>query len=400
MHAAAKIYEECIASVTTGEPVKPITLRWDADFVDVPILAGCLQPSADAPGYPLYREAEFDSPGAKYMPEESKVGNMLFIWRTGKKPPSKIAIHLPTTGDQYFWYRKQLAKDLLKHDVASCIPMFPYYGKRKPHGQYLHLLTSVSALITQVCGGIMEAAGIAAWANAAYPGAKVVMTGVSLGGSVANVAAVITAGNCDTSVGSCPVVATSSATSFLTGVLHNRIAWNVLSEAEDAVADEIKAVVAASLDVGEKSKPVIHANEKGLPLTPTEAALADTMDCLSMSTMIRLMEQGQRSHGVEMPMLDAVTQVTARKDRFVGSHSDELHAVLRGLTDPRGECERVEVNGGHISTLFKRGETIVPAIASTFEKVASTLAARGGGAERERVTTPEQGDREPAAARV
>ena len=132
MHAAAKIYEECIASVTTGEPVKPITLRWDADFVDVPILAGCLQPSADAPGYPLYREAEFDSPGAKYMPEESKVGNMLFIWRTGKKPPSKIAIHLPTTGDQYFWYRKQLAKDLLKHDVASCIPMFPYYGKRKP----------------------------------------------------------------------------------------------------------------------------------------------------------------------------------------------------------------------------------------------------------------------------
>jgi hypothetical protein len=60
----------------------------------------------------------------------------------------------------------------------------------------------------------------------------------------------------------------------------------------------------------------------------------------------------------------------------------------------------VEVNGGHISTLFKRGETIVPAIASTFEKVASTLAARGGGAERERVTTPEQGDREPAAARV
>ena len=70
------------------------------------------------------------------------------------------------------------------------------------------------------------------------------MTGVSLGGSVANVAAVIAAGNCDTGVGSCPVVATSSATSFLTGVLHNRIAWNVLSEAEDAVADEIKAVVA------------------------------------------------------------------------------------------------------------------------------------------------------------
>ena len=44
----------------------------------------------------------------------------------------------------------------------------------------------------------------------------------------------------------------------------------------------------------------------------------------------------------------------------------------------------MEVNGGHISTLFKRGETIVPAIASTFEKVASTLAARGGrGGERE-----------------
>jgi hypothetical protein len=49
-----------------------------------------------------------------------------------------------------------------------------------------------------------------------------------MGGSVANVAAIIAAadnGPGGPGVGTCPVVATSSATSFLTGVLHNRIAW-------------------------------------------------------------------------------------------------------------------------------------------------------------------------------
>ena len=130
---------------------------------------------------PTFAEASFDSPAAAYLPSESQEGRLLFVWRTGDTPPDKIAVHLPTTGDQFYWYRKQIALELLKHDVASVILQFPYYAARKPPLQYAHILPSVSAFITQICAGVMESAAIASWAAAEYPGSHVVFTGVSLG---------------------------------------------------------------------------------------------------------------------------------------------------------------------------------------------------------------------------
>ena len=75
---------------------------------------------------------------------------------------------LPTTGDQFYYFRKQIALDLLKHDIASVILMFPYYSARKPEAQFAHVLPSVSAFITQIAAGVTESAGIAAWADATY----------------------------------------------------------------------------------------------------------------------------------------------------------------------------------------------------------------------------------------
>jgi hypothetical protein len=113
---------------------------------------------------PTFREASFESPAAAYLPTPSKQGKFLFVWKEatdGSPPPNpkRIAIHLPTTGDQYYWYRKQIALDLLKHDIASCILMFPYYGPRKPETQYAHVLPSVAAFITQIAAGVMERYG-------------------------------------------------------------------------------------------------------------------------------------------------------------------------------------------------------------------------------------------------
>ena len=56
----------------------------------------------------------------------------MFVWKDTDRAPTKIAVHLPTTGDQFYYFRKQIALDLLKHDIASVIPMLPYYGPRKP----------------------------------------------------------------------------------------------------------------------------------------------------------------------------------------------------------------------------------------------------------------------------
>ena len=74
----------------------------------------------------------------------------------------------------------------------------------------------------------------------------------------------------------------------------------------------------------------------------------------------------------------------------MGKHSDELHVLLKGLSEGEGgsgrggargdqttmtTCERRDITGGHISTLLRRHEAIVPAIVATFEKLTATTAA-------------------------
>ena len=54
-------------------------------------------------------------------------------------------------------YRKQIALELLRHDIASVILMFPYYAARKPLEQYAHVLPSVAAFITQVRAQVEQA---------------------------------------------------------------------------------------------------------------------------------------------------------------------------------------------------------------------------------------------------
>ena len=133
--------------------------------------------------------------------------------------------------DAFYWFRKQIALDLLSHEIATVIPMFPYYGKRKPKDQFHHIIPSVSDFFVQICSGVLEAAAIGSCWAAEFPEVETVFTGVSMGGSVANVAAILAASNSGSESGNLFVVATCSATSFLTGVLHNRIAWKELSEA-------------------------------------------------------------------------------------------------------------------------------------------------------------------------
>ena len=309
------------------------------------------------------------------------------MWRDGEDglpppAPRKIAVHLPTTGDQFYYFRKQIALDLLKHDIASVILMFPYYSARKPEAQFAHVLPSVSAFITQIAAGVTESAGIAAWADATYGlETRVVFTGVSLGGSVANVAAIVAAAGLergDVRVGSAPVVATSSATSFLTGVLHSRIAWDTLAAAPAGCADDIKAVLAGATGEapGEScvdSPTTALTKENGEPLNDVERRLAETMECLSLPKITRLMAARRRDADMEKaaPSLGSVVQVSASGDRFVGKHQTELFATLSELC---ARAERVDIPGGHISTLFKRDEVIVPAIVAAFDRLDGVVA--------------------------
>lgn len=391
MVSAARIYADVIDSVTRGEATAPLKLRWgDKERVE-PGVTACFGPGQA--GVPTLQEAEFDSPAAAFLPERSKTGRLLFVWRDSPSPPRKIAVHLPTTGDQFYYFRKQIALELLKHDIASVILMWPYYNARKPEGQYAHVLPSVSSFITQICAGVMESAAIAAWAAETYPGAHTVFTGVSLGGSVANVAAIVAAAAADAAateprarVGAAPVVATSSATSFLTGVLHNRIAWDVLAKAPSDAAADLQAVLASAPTETEAGGAVEVRKENGDALNETEAALAATMECLSLPKIVRLMEARRREGGEAMPELGSVVQVSADGDRFVGKHQEELFGVMRGLCD---RAERRDIKGGHLSMiLFHSKDTIVPAIVAAFDEL-DREEERGVGVERAPAGVPE-----------
>ena len=70
------------------------------------------------------------------------------------------------------------------------------------------------------------------------------------------------------------MVATSSATSFLTGVLHNRIAWDVLAKAPSDAAADLRAVLASAPTETEAGGAVELRKRNGDALNDTEAALA------------------------------------------------------------------------------------------------------------------------------
>jgi len=204
----------------------------------------------------------------------------------------------------------------------------------------------------------------------------VVFTGVSLGGSVASVGALVAAAcieNGETCVGVAPIVATSSATSFLTGVLHNRIAWDVLEKAPGDCADTLTEVLREDTCDETVSEKVTLTKENGEPLNATETKLAATMECLSLPKIVRLMSSRRQAlgHAPGPPKLGAVTQVSAVNDRFLGKHQGELFGTLRAACLGDENAEKREIAGGHISTLLpsKRGEVIVPAIVSVFTKL-------------------------------
>jgi hypothetical protein len=174
-------------------------------------------------------------------------------------------------------------------------------------------------------------------------------------------------------------------------VLH-LTARDVLEASPAGAADELKKVLASVGDGVDAAGGALKAcKEGGEPLNATEQALADTMECLSLVKIVQLMGAARKENGLAMPRLGSVVQVSAQDDRFVGRHSDELFALLKGLSsegeggggggggEGRTTCEKRDITGGHISTLFRRGEAIVPAIVAAFEKLGGGSGGGGGG---------------------
>jgi hypothetical protein len=66
--------------------------------------------------------------------------------------------------------------------------MAPYYGMRKPRGQYKWFLRSVYDIEVQAVGMALEAACLLHWAKSYFGPMPLVLTGMSLGGAMAGLA--------------------------------------------------------------------------------------------------------------------------------------------------------------------------------------------------------------------
>lgn len=283
----------------------------------------------------LTRDGHFESPAHKYLSPESRSVHFQYVAPLVEQPPPplaeqsphRLAIQLPGTGDQWYWYRNSIAKQLAKKGVASILLTFPLYGARRPKHQTMHIVQTVSEFAIAAIAASLEAMAVCAWARETFPGVRCVITGVSMGGALASSAAIMAGAP----IACCPFVAPASAQALITGVLHKRIDWPSLKAGTNRSQQE---------------------EEQQL-----ESALS--MMCVENIT----------SRMTGTPELNSLVQVMAKADELVSPEQcEELHRLLSGLTSPKRASKLITVEGGHLWACSSMCDSVyVPAIMESLD---------------------------------
>jgi hypothetical protein len=96
-------------------------------------------------GY-ILKHARCRSPAADFLPAESRDLDIEIVMPAVAKLRGVVII-LPGTGDAFYFARRFLYSiPLAAQGFATILPMCPYYGSRKPNGQFTHFLGHMSDL--------------------------------------------------------------------------------------------------------------------------------------------------------------------------------------------------------------------------------------------------------------
>jgi hypothetical protein len=142
-----------------------------------------------------------------------------------------MCIHLAATGDEGFLRRESFARRLLAAGIGSIVLENPFYGSRRPRGQYGPVLRTVLDQFAMSTAMVDEARALLGWLRRAgyVPG----VTGYSLGGFMAAFAAAFV----DFPVVVVPRAAGTSAAPVLTEwVLSRAVHWPSLARESGSVA--------------------------------------------------------------------------------------------------------------------------------------------------------------------
>lgn len=269
--------------------------------------------------------------GATYdgLPPESRVARArMLLPQLPGTPPLDCVVHLAGTGDHGFERRLTLGLPLLRHGIVSVALESPYYGRRRPAGQWGSKLHHVSDLLALGRATIEESLLLLHWAqeqgmarlgeeklhsaavavlmyqssyrgsfNHPPPGAS----GFSMGGVHAAMVASLFPGD----LACAPLLAPcSAATAYCRGALRNATAWQPLAARQDhrqravehAVQDAVAAMAAiqrGALLRKHGGDEVNHSAERGAGLPPS----ADRYEATTISSMFTRLHNEDTEEG-------------------------------------------------------------------------------------------------------
>jgi dienelactone hydrolase len=144
----------------------------------------------DAPGYSVW-SVRFPSPVVTPEPENNTVHGEYFRPASGGRRPGVVVLHILGAD---FALSRYMAARLADRGVAALFVKLPYYGERRPAGaQQRFLSADIGRTVLAMRQGVCDVRRAAAWlaSRAEVDPGRLGVTGISLGGIIASVAAAV-----------------------------------------------------------------------------------------------------------------------------------------------------------------------------------------------------------------
>jgi len=335
-----------LSDLLACRPPPPIEVVWESDRVS----------ASDRRA--RVRTGTFLSPLAHLLPEEARRGRLQLISHAQPGQAVRgVALHFAATADQTFVLRRRLlAEPLLRHGIVSLLLMPAFYGARRPAKQTLHFTRSLHDFCLLTHSMIAEGFSLLDWLprhltgrGCEFEGARLGLTGVSMGGAMSGVVAAMSLAPLAVS----PCLGTwTGAGVYTSGALAPQVAWAALSGEERVRAAAARAGTDARTAARAWVKEALEHNDVDVIVAALAAA------------------PSRPPHGPRTQVM-----VNAVDDAYVdAAEAQHLFDVL-GATCAPGDAVHRWVAGGHATAVLTHSDSFVAAVVESFALLDARLAA-------------------------
>ena len=271
-----------------------------------------------------------------------------------------VVLHFAATADQtYVLRRRLLAEPLLHHGIVSVILCPAFYGARRPDGQTLHFTRSLTDFCLLTHSMITEGHSLLDWMQEEltgkgkeFEGARLGLTGVSMGGAMAGVVAAMSL--CPLAISPCLATWTGAGV-YTRGGLAPLVAWDVLA-AEPRV------------------RQIARQRFGGDARAAARAWVKEVLEHNDVDVIVAALKHAAPSRPVHAAR--TLVMVNAVDDGYVdASEAQHLFAVMAPTCAP-GDAVHRWIAGGHATSVLARTDTFVRAVVESFDLLDRRLASQ------------------------